>query len=108
MSPIFEQIGQVVNDFSVELANAHLLVEDNRLHHALNRVNEAAVMAVRVAEDVQIAVVDGHTPQPNPIPEVQRLMYDRAAEARRLAWDLLRAGLDDSVERGRAASNAIT
>jgi hypothetical protein len=107
MNPIFEQIGQVVNDFSVELANAHLLVEDNRLHHALSRVNEAAVMAVSVAEDVQVAVVEGHTPQPNPIPPVQRLMYERAAEARRLAWDLLRTGLDDSIEGARAVSNGI-
>src|SRR5215210_1985787 len=31
MQPIFEQIGQVVNDFSVELANAHRIVDDNRL-----------------------------------------------------------------------------
>lgn len=95
MQPIFEQISQVVNDFSVELANAHLTVEDDRLHHVLNRVNEAVLMAIRVAEDVHDAVIDGHTPEPNPIPPVQRLMLTRAAEGRRLAWDLLRAGLDD-------------
>jgi hypothetical protein len=94
MNPIFERISQVVNDFSVELDNAHLLIEDDRLHHALNRVNEAALMAIRVAEDVHIAVVEGHAPEPNPIPPVQRLMHARAAEARRLAWDLLRTGLD--------------
>jgi hypothetical protein len=35
-------------------------------------------------------------------------MYERAAEARRLAWDLLRTGLDGSIERARAASNGIT
>ncbi len=35
MLPIFEQIGQVVNDFSVELANAHQIVEDDRLNQAL-------------------------------------------------------------------------
>jgi signal transduction histidine kinase len=102
MSPIFEQISQVVNDFSVELGNAHLVIDDDRLHQALNRVNEAAVMAVRVAEEVHAAVVEGHAPQPNPIPQVQRLMYTRAAEARRLAWDLLRSGLDDSVEGAQA------
>jgi hypothetical protein len=95
MQPIFEQISQVVNDFSVELANAHLLVEDDRLHHVLNRVNEAVVMAIRVAEDVHDGVIDGHAVQPNPIPEMQRLMQARAAEARRLAWDLVRAGIDD-------------
>ena len=44
MNPIFEQISQVVNDFSVEVGNAHLLVEDDRLHRALDRVNEAALM----------------------------------------------------------------
>jgi hypothetical protein len=103
MNPIFEQISQVVNDFSVELGNAHLLIEDNRLHHALDRVNDAAVMAVRVAEDIHVAVIDGHAPQPNPIRSVQRLMYERAAEARRLAWDLLRTGLDDSIEAARLA-----
>lgn len=96
MNPIFEQISQVVNDFSVELSNAHLLVQDDRLHKALDLVNEAAVMAVRVAEEVHVAVLEGHAPQPNPIPPVQRLLHSRAAEARRLAWDLLRNGLDES------------
>lgn len=107
MTPIFEQISQVVNDFSVELGNAHLLIEDNRLHQALNRVNEAAVMAVRVAEDIHGAIVEGRAPQPSPIPQVQRLMYARAAEARRLAWDLLRTGLDDIAEGAPAARSGI-
>lgn len=94
MNPVFEQIAHVVSDFSVELVNAHLFVEDDRLHDALNRVNEAALMAIRVAEDVHVAVVEGCAPDPNPIPPVQRLMHRRAAEARRLAWDLLRTDLD--------------
>jgi hypothetical protein len=93
MNPIFEQIGQVVNDFSVELANAHLLIKDDHLDEALNRVNEAVLMAIRVAEDVHVALVEGRA-IPNPIPPVQRLMHQRAAEARRLAWDLLRTSLD--------------
>jgi hypothetical protein len=93
MNPIFEQIGQAVKDFSVELANAELLIEDDRLHAALERVSEAVLMGIRVAEDVHVAVVDGRTPDPNPIPPVQQLMYQRAAEARHLAWDLLRASL---------------
>jgi hypothetical protein len=96
MNPIFEQISQTVNDFSVELANAHLLVEDDRLHQALNSVNEAVVMAIRVAQDVHVAIVEGRAPQPSPIPPVQHLMQTRAAEARRLAWDLVRSGLNDS------------
>jgi hypothetical protein len=95
MNPVFEQTAQVVSDFSVELVNAHLFIEDDRLHQALNRVNEAALMAIRVAEDVHVAVVEGCAPHPNPIPPVQRLMHRRAAEARRLAWELLRTGLDD-------------
>jgi hypothetical protein len=95
MNPIFEQISQVVTEFSVELDNAQLLIEDDRLHHALNRVNEAALMAIRVAEDVHLAVVEGRALDTNPILSVQRLMQTRAAEARRLAWDLLRTGLDD-------------
>jgi hypothetical protein len=100
MNPVFEQISHLVNDFSVEVSNAHLVIEDDGLHRALNRVNEAAVMAIRVAEEVHDAVleglVEGREPQPNPIPAVQRLMRTRAAEARRLAWDLVRTGLDDS------------
>jgi hypothetical protein len=95
MNPIFEQIGQVVNDFSVELANAHLLIEDDRLHQALLRVNSAVLMAIRVAEDVHVAVAEGSAPDPNPIPAVQRLMHETAAEARHLAWELLRTGLDN-------------
>lgn len=99
MNQIFEQISQLVHDFSVEVDNAHLLVDDDQLRQALNRVNEAAVMAIRVAEDVHVGVVDGHVPQPNPIPSVQQLMHKRAEEARRLAWDLLRTGLDASRTR---------
>lgn len=99
MSPVFDQIGQIVNGFSVEVGNAHLLIEDPNLHAALDRINEAAVMAVRVAEEIHEAVLEGHAPEPNPVPSVQRLMHARAADARRLAWELLRTGLDGS--RGR-------
>lgn len=93
MLPIFEQIGQVVNDFSVELANANQIVDDTRLNQALEGVNEAVLMGIRVAQEVCDDIVDGRGTDPNPVPPVQRLMYEKAAEARRLAWDLLRAGI---------------
>jgi hypothetical protein len=96
MNPIFEEISRVVNDFSVEVSNANVLIEDDRLHRALNQVNEAAAMAIRVAADVHDAVVEGRTPKPDSIRTVQRLMHTRAAEARSLAWQLLRHGLDDA------------
>jgi hypothetical protein len=96
MNPIFEQISQVVTEFSVEISNAHLLVEDDRLHRALDHVNEAALMAIRVAQDTYDAVVEGAAPQQNPVASVQQLMHARAAEARRLAWDLVRAGLEET------------
>ena len=51
-------------------------------------------MAIRVAQDVSDDIVEGRATEPNPIPSVQRLMCEKAAEARRLAWDLLRTGLD--------------
>jgi hypothetical protein len=94
MLPIFEQVGQVVNDFSVELANAHQIVDDNRLTRALESVNEAVLMGIGVAQDVCDDIVEGRATEPNPIPGVQRLLYDKAAQARRLAWDLLRTTLD--------------
>lgn len=93
MLPIFEQIGQVVNDFSVELANAYQIVDDVQLTQALEGVNEAVLMGIRVAQDICDAVVQGRTTEPNPVPSTQRLIRERAAEARRLAWDLLRTGL---------------
>ena len=96
MLPIFEQIGQVVNDFSVELANAHQIVEDAHLNQALEGVNEAVLMGIQVAQVVCDDIVAGRVSEPNPIPSAQRLMYEKAAHARRLAWDLLRTGLDDS------------
>jgi hypothetical protein len=94
MKPIFEKIGQVVNEFSVELSNAHLLADDDRVHRALDHVNEAALMAIRVAEDMHTAVIEGHAPDPDAIAGAQRLMQSRAAEARHLAWALVRAGLE--------------
>jgi len=96
MNPIFEQISRVVNDFSLEVSNANVLLEDDRLHRALNQVNEAAAMAIRVAADVHDAVVEGRTPKPDSIRTVQRLMHTRAAEARGLAWELLRNGLENA------------
>jgi hypothetical protein len=104
MNPIFEQISQVVSDFSLELDNAHLLMEDDRLHDALDRINEAALMAIRVAEDVHVAVIDGLAPDSNPIPAVTQLMHTRAAEARRLAWDLLRSGLEPRFSRSSSST----
>lgn len=100
MNVIFQQISQVVDDVTVELDNAHLVSEDDRLHQALEQVNEAVLMAIRVAEEVHTDVVEGCTPESNPIPAVQRLMHQRATEARRLAWALLRTGLESS--KGRA------
>jgi hypothetical protein len=100
MKPVFEQITQVVNDFSVELANAHLLTEDDGLNHAMVRVNEAVLMAMHVAEDVHAAVVDGRPPDPDAVAAAQRLMHQSAAEARHLAWNLLRTGLDDPEGAG--------
>ncbi|OBI58122.1 hypothetical protein [Mycolicibacterium fortuitum] len=97
MNAIFEQISQVVNDVSVELDNAHLLTQDDRLQDALNRVNDTVLMAIQVAEDLHADVVEGRTPETNPIPAVQRLLHERATAARRLAWSLLRTGLEDST-----------
>ncbi|MCV7282082.1 hypothetical protein H7J88_20850 [Mycolicibacterium flavescens] len=93
MGPIFEQIAQVVKDFAVELANAQVLIADDRLHRALIRINEAVLTAMQVAEDIHVAVVDGHDPDPNAVPAAQRLLYERAAETRHLAWELLRTSL---------------
>jgi hypothetical protein len=97
MNPVFEQIGQVVNEFSVELANAHLLIEDDRIHRALDRVNEAVLTAMHVAEDVHLGVIEGELPKSNPVAAAQRLIHERVAEARHLAWSLLRAGLEDTA-----------
>lgn len=97
MNALFGQISQVVSDVSVELDNAHLLSQDDRLQDALNRVNDAVLMAIQVAEDLHADVVEGRTPETNPIPAVQHLLHERATAARRLAWSLLRTGLEDSA-----------
>jgi len=51
-------------------------------------------------EDVHLAVVDGRELHPNPIPSAQRLMHEKAADARHLAWDLLRNSLEDGAPSG--------
>jgi hypothetical protein len=53
-------------------------------------------MGIQVAQDASTDIVEGGASEPNPFPSVQRLMYEKAAEARRLAWDLLRTGLNDA------------
>lgn len=103
MNALFGQMSQVVNDVSVELDNAHLLSQDDRLQDALNRVNDAVLMAIQVAEDLHADVVEGRTPETNPIPAVQRLLHERATAARRLAWSLLRTGLEGTTATNRSA-----
>lgn len=98
MRPVFERIGRAVRDFSVEFAHAKSLTADNRLHDVLLDVNEAVLAAMRVAEDVHVTVVDGDTPDAGAVQSAQRVLHDRAAEARHLAWQLLRTGLADSRE----------
>src|SRR3954452_17953917 len=77
MNPIFEQISRVVNDFSVEVSNANVLIEDDRLNRELNHTNEAAVMAIGAAEDVREAGVEGRTPKPDTIRSAKRFMHTR-------------------------------
>ncbi|GAB5894312.1 hypothetical protein OKHIL_01190 [Mycolicibacterium mageritense] len=98
MNAIFEQIAHVVNEVSVELDNAYLLSEDTRLNHALDRVNDAVLMAIQVAEELHTDVIEGRVPETNPVTDVGRLMHEQAAEARRLAWALIRTGLQDSAD----------
>lgn len=105
MNALFEQISQVVSDVSVELDNAHLLSQDDRLQDALNRVNDAVLLAIQVAEDLHADVVEGRTPETNPIPAVQRLLHERATAARRLAWSLLRTGLEDNTTRSVSSAD---
>lgn len=105
MNAIFEQIAHVVNEVSVELDNAYLLSEDARLSHALDRVNDAVLMAIQVAEELHTDVIEGRVPETNPVTDVGRLMHERAAEARRLAWALIRTGLQDSADLLRPAQS---
>lgn len=107
MNALFGQMSQVVSDVSVELDNAHLLSQDDRLQDALNRVNEAVLMAIQVAEDLHADVVEGRTPETNPIPAVQRLLHERATAARRLAWSLLRTGLTDSTPSTEVQGDSV-
>lgn len=107
MNALFGQMSQVVSDVSVELDNAHLLSQDDRLQDALNRVNDAVLMAIQVAEDLHADVVEGRTPESNPIPAVQRLLHERATAARRLAWSLLRTGLTESTPSTEVQDDSV-
>lgn len=108
MNALFGQISQVVSDVSVELDNAHLLSQDDRLQDALNRVNDAVLLAIQVAEDLHADVVEGRAPETNPIPAVQRLLHERATAARRLAWSLLRTGLEDSTSASPPSVSTVS
>jgi hypothetical protein len=70
MLPIFEQIGQVVNDFSSNLPTPTRSSRTSVLNQALEGVNEAVLMAIRVAQEVCDDVVAGRAPETNPIPQV--------------------------------------
>jgi hypothetical protein len=96
MNPIFEQISRRER-LSVEVSNAHLLIEDDRLASRADRVNEAVPMGSGSGGCTRRRGPKERT-APQSVPPVQRLMQSRAAEARQLAWSLLRAGLDEISE----------
>lgn len=88
-----EECSLVAKSAVQEIVMAHMLVQHDELHDALDNVNRAIEQGIYAEMAVRQTIAAGRAPNPNPIPAVQALMSDRMAETWRLAAQLLVTGL---------------
>ncbi|MGV0159883.1 hypothetical protein ACRU3B_10645 [Mycobacterium colombiense] len=97
---VSRQLGRYVQDFSIELAGAHMLTQNDDIHEALNRVN-AAMMGGPYAEIGFRDVVMRAASTDRDVTAAARQIFSaieelqtRLGEARQLAGDILNTGWD--------------
>lgn len=89
---VSEQLGRCVHNSALEIENARMLVEDERLIEAIEGIRDATEKAVFVGDLVRISVTEGTPPPASLIPDAQALLQQASAQARELAVEILRTG----------------
>jgi hypothetical protein len=97
---VSKQLGRYVQDFSIEIAGAHMLTQDDEIHEALNQVNAALMLGPQAEIAFRNVVIDGAfkerdvTNAAAPIFMAMDAIQTRLGEARQLAGDKLITGWD--------------
>lgn len=97
---VSKQLGRYVQDFSIEIAGAHMLTQDDEIHEALNRVNAALLLGPEAEIVFRNALAEPNNGVPQvtaaagPISMAMHEIQARLGEARQLAGDRLIAGWD--------------
>jgi hypothetical protein len=95
-----KQLGRYVQDFSIEIAGAHMLTQDDEIHEALNRVNAALLLGPQAEIPFRNVAIDGASRERDvtnaaaPIFMAMDAIQTRLGEARQLAGDKLITGWD--------------
>ncbi|MCV7303040.1 hypothetical protein H7J93_25785 [Mycobacterium barrassiae] len=96
MDELSKELSLAAKDVAQEIAAAHLLVQNQQIHDALDELNLAGQNAMYVEIQLREAYVAGNQLNPSPIPDAMALVHDRMRVVWALAADLLRTGYDDT------------
>jgi hypothetical protein len=95
MDELSKEHSLVAKQLGSEIAAAHLLIQHQELHDALDELNLAVQDAILVELRLRNAYIAGRQLEPSPIPAVMAQMHERMGIAWRLTGDLLRTGYED-------------
>ncbi|MCV7289407.1 hypothetical protein H7J87_29175 [Mycolicibacterium wolinskyi] len=97
MDQLSKELSLAAKNMVQEIAAAHLLVQRQEIHDALDNLNLAGQNAMYVEMQLREAYVAGRQLNPSPIPGAMELIHQRMRVVWTLAADLLRTGYDDEV-----------
>jgi hypothetical protein len=93
--PISRTLGEAVSSIAIECDTAELLIEHRELGEAVAELRVAVEAVVWATDDMRQRVELDNWPNMAPVHAAQARMVDQATETRRLAWELLRTGVDE-------------
>jgi hypothetical protein len=98
--PMSRMLGEAVSRIAIECDTAELLIEEQQLGEAVAELRVAVEAVVWAADEMRQRVERNDNPNMAPVHAAQLQMVEQATETRRLAWELLRTGVDGSEQQG--------
>ncbi|BBY74337.1 hypothetical protein MPRF_12360 [Mycolicibacterium parafortuitum] len=95
LRPVSKRLGALMDDLSVEIAGAHMLTNNDRLHDALDRVNAEAMRGPEGEIQYRNTVImAGQVGNEAPLFMAMEALHRVIGDARRLAGEVLVTGWD--------------
>jgi hypothetical protein len=94
--PISRTLGEAVSRIAIECDSAEILIDHRELGEAVAELRVVVESVVWAVDEMRQRVERNDRPSMAPVHAAQVRMNDQATETRRLAWELLRTGVDET------------